>query len=259
MKGLNKRLRDGETVFGCWLNLGSSVTAEIVGQAGFDWVLIDIEHGAGSERALLHQLQALEHTPAAPVVRVESYERQRFHRVLDLGAEGIMCPQIKNIDEASKAAGALHYQPVGTRGIAKMTRATGYGTKFEEYRQESVDHIVGVIQVETTGILDCLDDVANLEAVDVLFIGPSDLSMALGVFGDLDHPRFVKAVTATVQAADKAGKATGILLSDPKDFKKYHQMGIRMIASGADGAFVNNEAKKTLAKMHSEKNKSENS
>ncbi|MEE8428928.1 MAG: aldolase/citrate lyase family protein, partial [Gammaproteobacteria bacterium] len=86
MKNLKKRIRNGETLIGCWLNLGSSVTAEIVGMAGFDWVLIDLEHGAGTEKDVLHQLQALEHTPAAPVVRVESYERQRFHRILDLGA-----------------------------------------------------------------------------------------------------------------------------------------------------------------------------
>ncbi len=257
MMGLKKMIRDGETVLGCWLNLGSSITAEIVGQAGFDWVLIDIEHGAGSEQDLLHQLQALEHTPAAPVVRVESYERQRFHRALDLGAEGIMCPQVRNIKEAIIAADALHYPPTGTRGIAKMIRASGFGTKFDEYQQDSVDNIIGILQIETVDILNCLDEVANLEAIDVLFIGPSDLSMALGVFGEFDHPRFIEAVTDTVKAASKAGKATGILLSSPKDFQKYHQMGIRVIACGADGVFVNQGARNTLAELISEKNVSE--
>lgn len=92
MKYLKQRIQRGENFFGCWLNLGSSVSAEIVGLVGFDWVLIDLEHGCGTESDALHHLQVLEHGTAATIVRVESYERQRFHRVLDFGAEGIMCP-----------------------------------------------------------------------------------------------------------------------------------------------------------------------
>jgi len=94
MKNFKSRLKKGETLFGSWLNLGSSLTAEIVGLSGFDWVLLDLEHGSGTENELLHQLSALEHTQAAPIVRVESYKRQRIQRVLDMGAEGVMCPRI---------------------------------------------------------------------------------------------------------------------------------------------------------------------
>ena len=133
MKGLKKRLRQGETLNGCWLNLGSALTAEIVGLAGFDWVLIDLEHGAGNEGDVLHQLQALEHTPTAPVIRVESHARQRIHRVLDMGAEGIMCPRINNLNEARETVSALRYPPEGGRGVAKMVRATGFGKDFTAY------------------------------------------------------------------------------------------------------------------------------
>ena len=111
MKNIKARIYNGETLIGCWLNLGSSLTSEIVGMSGFDWVLIDIEHGSGSEGQILQQLQALEHTPAATFVRVESYQRQRFHRVLDLGAEGIMCPRINTLEEAQQAAKAIRYPP----------------------------------------------------------------------------------------------------------------------------------------------------
>src|SRR5437016_5248304 len=120
MKKLKQRLKQGETLHGCWLNLGSPVTAEIVGLAGFDWVLIDLEHGAGVEKDVYHQLQALEHTPAAAIVRVESTQRQRIHRILDMGAEGIMCPRINNLAEATDVAKGLHYPPDGGRGVAKM-------------------------------------------------------------------------------------------------------------------------------------------
>ena len=133
MKNLRKRLKAGEALLGCWLNLGSSVSAEIVGLAGFDWVLIDFEHGSGSEREVFYQLQGLEHTPASPIVRVESFERQRFHRVLDMGAEGVMCPRIKTVEEAKKASRALQYQPTGDRGVAMMIRANQYGRNFQKY------------------------------------------------------------------------------------------------------------------------------
>ncbi len=249
MKNLKKRLQQGETLNGCWLNLGSPLTAEIVGLSGFDWVLIDLEHGAGSEKDVLHQLQALEHTPAAPIIRVESSERQRFHRVLDLGAEGIMCPRVGNVTEAEKVVSALRYPPEGSRGIAKMVRATGFGQNFTAYHQNAREDILGVVQIETLEVLDHLDAIAALDGVDVLFIGPADLSMALGCFGEYDHPQFKDALKATVNATQKAGKATGIILFDPDDFKTYHDMGIKMIACGADSIFVANGARQMAQKL----------
>ena len=250
MKNLKKRIKQGEFLNGCWLNLGSSVTAEIVGLAGFDWVLIDIEHGAGGEKDVLFQLQALEHTGAAPIVRVESSDRQRIHRVLDLGAEGIMCPRINNAEEARQVVSGLHYPPQGRRGVAKMVRATGFGQNFSTYKAEARDNIVGIVQIETLEVLDQLDEIASLEGVDVLFIGPADLSMAMGIFGQFDHPQFKEAIAATVSAAKKAGKATGILLFNPDDYTTYRQMGISLIACGADATFVADGARNMVQKLN---------
>lgn len=253
MKKLKARIYNGETLIGCWSNLGSSLTAEIVGLAGFDWVLIDIEHGAGSESHVLHQLQALEHTPAAAVVRVESYQRQRFHRVLDLGAEGIMCPRIYNVDEARLAVKAIRYQPEGSRGVARMIRAADFGPGFDEYYANHKDNLVCIIQVETEEVLDNLDSVAAIDGVDVLFVGPIDLSIALNIYGQFDHPKFVKAIKATAEAAAKNGKAAGVLLQKPEEFKKYYELGFRFIASGSDSAFVLNGARKTLETLNEAK------
>ncbi len=252
MKNLKRRIRNGETLFGCWLNLGSSITAEIVGMAGYDWVLIDLEHGTGMESDVPHQLQALEHTPAATVVRVESYERQRFHRILDLGAEGIMCPRINNPQEARRAADAMRYPPDGVRGVAHMIRATNFGANSADYLAGSKETLVGIVQVESQQALDCLDDIAAVDGIDVLFVGPSDLSMALGILGQLDHPRFIEALRATSAAAKKAGKAAGILMRDPQEFKKYRDLGFRFIACGADATFVASGARNmagTLAEL----------
>ncbi|HEY4288521.1 MAG TPA: aldolase/citrate lyase family protein [Puia sp.] len=249
MKDLKKRLKQGETLNGCWLNLGSSITAEIVGMSGFDWVLIDLEHGAGVEKDVLHQLQALEHTSAAPIVRVEGDQRQRIHRMLDLGAEGIMVPRISTAAEAAAVARALHYPPEGNRGIAKMVRASGFGQNFTGYYNEGKDNILGIVQIETAEVLHHLDEVAALDGIDVLFIGPSDLSMDLGVFGQLDHSLYIDALKATVNAAEKHGKAVGILIATPNDYKKYHDMGFRFIACGADGTFVSEGARNMANKL----------
>jgi len=250
MKNIKKRLQKGETLTGCWLNLGSSITAEIVGLSGFDWALIDLEHGGGHEKDVVHQLQALEHTQAAAIVRVESTQRQRIGRILDWGAEGVMCPRITNAGEARAIASALHYPPHGSRGVAKMVRASSFGRNFPDYYKGSPDNILGIVQIETAEVLDHLDEVAAIPGIDVLFIGPSDLSMELGVFGQFDHPLFTSALQSTVSAADKAGKAVGILLQNPDDFARYRELGIRFIACGADGSFVAQAAKAMADKLN---------
>jgi len=257
MKKIKKRIKDGETLAGCWLNLGSSVTAEIVGLSGYDWVLIDLEHGAGEQTDLLHQLQALEHTPAAALVRVESYQKERIHRVLDLGANGVMVPRIKSAAEAKAAIAGIHYPPAGVRGVAKMVRATGFGKNFDAYKEGTLDNLLGVIQIETVEALEELDEIAALPGVDVLFIGPADLTMALGIDGDLSHPLFVDAVNKIIAAAENAGKAVGILIFDPNDFEKYNAMGIQLIACGADATFVANGARTLASKLNSSKIKKE--
>lgn len=219
MKNIKKRLKSGETLAGCWLNLGSSVTAEIVGSSGYDWVLIDLEHGSGEQADLLHQLQALEHTPASALVRVESHKKERIHRVLDLGANGVMVPQIKKVAEAKSAIAGIHYPPNGVRGVAKMVRATGFGKNFDSYKKGTLENLLGVIQIETLEALEVLDEIAELPGVDVLFIGPADLTMALGIDGDLSHPLFVDAVEKLLQPQEKQVKPWVFCFSIPMIFK----------------------------------------
>jgi 2-keto-3-deoxy-L-rhamnonate aldolase RhmA len=242
MKGLKQRLNNGEALIGTFLSLGNSLTTEIIAQAGFDWLLIDLEHGVGSEEDVLHQLQAIEHTNVSAIIRVEGYQRQRIHKVLDMGAHGIMCPRIDNAQQAELVVRALHYPPAGIRGVAKMVRATQFGINFSQYSKNAAEELLGVIQIETTESLEHLDEIANINGVDVLFIGPADLSMALGIFGQLDHPTFIQAVEAIVTAASKANKSIGILLFDPNDFDKYYQQGIRFFACGTDTLFLSKGA-----------------
>ena len=242
MKNLKNKLKAGEAVHGCWLNSGSALNAEIVGKAGFDWVTIDLEHGVGTENNLLFQLQALSASTTVSIVRVEALVRQRVSRLLELGAEGILFPQIQNTQEAEQAISFMRYPPEGIRGMATMFRAVDFGQSFEKYYAGEKDNILGIIQIETLESLNHLDDIANIDGVDVLFVGPADLTLALGIFRQFDHPRYIETLKKVNEAAKKAGKATGTLMSNPAEYKKYYELGFRMLGCSSDSVFVSQGA-----------------
>jgi 4-hydroxy-2-oxoheptanedioate aldolase len=254
MKRLKQRLKNNEVLIGTFLSLGNALATEIIASSGFDWVLIDLEHGIGSEEDVLHQLQAIEHTNVSAIVRVEGYQRQRIHRVLDLGAHGIMCPRINNATEADEVIKGLQYPPLGIRGVAKMVRATGFGANFDQYNADIKENLLGIIQIETKECLENLDEIAALPGVDVLFIGPADLSMSLGIFGQLSHPLFIEALDKILAAAKKWNKSIGILLFDPADFTKYYDLGIRFFACGTDTLFLSSGAKQVVGSLQKQIN-----
>ena len=237
MKNIKERIAAGETVHGSWVNLGSTVSAEITGNAGFDWVLIDLEHGAGNDAVMYQQLQALESTIATALVRIDELSGPKAQRILDAGAAGIMFPRIDTPAEAALAAAMLYYPPKGTRGMAKMIRASGFGKSVNDY-EDMQKRLLGIVQVETVNAVKEIDAIAATAGVDVLFVGPSDLTMALGIFNQFEHPVYQQAIQEVARAAKKNGKAAGVLLQDINEYKMYHQMGYHFIACGGDAAFV---------------------
>ncbi len=243
MNILKSRIRNGETLIGTFLSLGDPVVTEIVAKAGFDWVLIDLEHGLGSERDVLHQMQALASTNVSAMVRVEGTQRQRIQKVLDLGVQGIVFPHVRDAEQAAKSAMSMRYAPEGRRGVSRMVRATNFGEDFTEYYNHQRENLLCVIQIETEAALDNLDDIAAIEEIDVLFIGPTDLSMALGIYGQLDHEKFLEAEAKIIEAAQKHNKAVGSLLYDASDFQKYYDKGVRFFACGTDAYFLRNGAR----------------
>lgn len=242
MSSLKSKLQAGKTVHGCWLNMGAALSAEMVSHAGFDWVLIDLEHGAGSEQTLIPELQALEASSVVPLVRVESFQQARVQRVLDAGVKGVMFPRIRSAAEAREAISNMYYPPRGRRGLTTMSRANQFGKNFEDYFASSEKELLGIIQIETKECLDELDEIAAIDGVDVLFVGPADLSLSLGILHQWDHPLFIEAVKATGAAALKAGKAAGILFPSPTQYDFYYQSGFRFIACGSDSHFLKDAA-----------------
>jgi len=238
MKWIRERVLNGELMGGTFINLGSSLTAEIAGQAGLDWLLIDLEHGAGDRHELLFQLQAIESTPTAPIVRVAWNDPVQFKRALDLGPSGIMVPYVQSAEEARRAVAAMRYPPAGVRGVASMHRACGFGSDFDEYFRRADSQLLTVVQIETAAAVDHVDEIAAVDGVDVLFVGPMDLSISLGIARRWDHPVFSSAVNKVVSACRKAGKAAGTLVQSEDQIERSVSVGFSFLALSSDGAMV---------------------
>ena len=243
---LHARLEARETLYGTFLNLASPVAAEMIAHAGFDWVLVDLEHGAGTEADLLPSLHAMGATPTAAIVRPPSGERLRIGRALDLGAHGIMVPRVDTPDQAREAVSFMHYTPDGIRGLALSTRGAGLGERGHGDIRAINSQVLGIIQIESRSAVDTAAEIAAIDGVDVLFVGPTDLSHALGLPGKFTDPGYVEAITSVVAAAEAAGKAAGILLRDASTVARHRDLGFRFIGLGSDGAFVADGARAVL-------------
>jgi 2-keto-3-deoxy-L-rhamnonate aldolase RhmA len=238
MKWIRHRVLSRELLSGTWLNLGSAITAEIAGLAGFDWVVVDLEHGAGGHDSALHQLQALAGTPAAPLVRIAWNEPPRFKRVLDLGASGVVVPYVTTPEEAKQAVAAMRYPPRGIRGAASIQRASAFGGEFEEYMSAANESLLTVVQIETEPTLDRVEEIAAVDGVDVLFVGPLDMTISMGIPQQYDHPRFRAALRKVAEASRTHGKAAGILLSRPEELRQTVADGYTFIGLGSDGGLL---------------------
>jgi 4-hydroxy-2-oxoheptanedioate aldolase len=233
-----RRVLAREWLTGTFLNLGSPITVEIAGLAGFDWLLIDHEHGPGGEDTMLHQLQAAAATPAFPIVRIAENDTARFKRALDMGALGVMVPYVSTADEARAAVAAMRYPPHGVRGVAKFNRGAGFGGDFEEYYLHAHERLVTVIQIETPQAVENIDAIAAVDGVDVLFVGPTDLSYNMGIRDQLESATFTAALRKVADAAKRHGKAAGILVHQNALVPKVRELGYTFTALGSDGGAV---------------------
>lgn len=244
---LRRRILAGETVVGTFLNLGSAAATEICGRAGFDWLLVDMEHGSGTDADLLAMLYAARATDTPVIVRPEVATRPRVSRALDMGADGVMVPQLAGAEDTAELAGWLRFQPVGSRGVALFTRGLGYGEGGHAGPRARNDQIIGFAQVETEQAVAEAGAMAALEGIDVLFVGPTDLTHALGVPGQIDHPSYRAAITKVSAAAKAHGKATGVLLWKPEDARSYADLGFTVFAISSDGALLDRGIRTALA------------
>ncbi|MCP2046662.1 HpcH/HpaI aldolase family protein [Paenarthrobacter histidinolovorans] len=234
---LRRRLAAGEVTVGTFVGMSSAIAAEVCAASGADWVLIDLEHGSGGEESVRDGVLAAGSYGVPTIVRVESGERIRIGRVLDQGAAGIMVPRLNSVVEASAAVRHMLYPPRGDRGVATYNRSCRWGMDRAPL-SSAQQSTVGIIQIETLEALDTVEEIAAQDGVDVLFVGPLDLSYALGVPLQLDSNPFQEALQRVVAAAEGHGKAAGILAVDGHGAAKYVRQGFRFVAIGSDSTIM---------------------
>ncbi len=234
---LRAAVTSGELAIGTFVGTASPVTAEVCAAAGFDYLLLDLEHGAGGEEQLRATVPAAASYGVPTVVRVESAARIRIGRVLDAGAAGVMLPRLDSVDEVRAAVRHLSYPPRGDRGVATYNRACRFGLDPDALFRAD-DEVLGVVQVESARAVARAADIAALDGVDVLFVGPRDLSHDLGVPGRTDAPEYREALDVVRGAARKHGKACGMLVPDGASAAARRGEGWTFLAIGSDSTLL---------------------
>jgi 4-hydroxy-2-oxoheptanedioate aldolase len=239
----------GERQVGLWSALASPIAAEIVAGAGFDWIVIDGEHGPNDIPSLLAQLQAMRGGTAEPVFRVPWNDAVIIKRALDAGARSLLVPFVQNAEEARKAVAATRYPPLGFRGVAVGPRANDYG-RIKGYHQNAHLDTCLLVQLETKAALGEIEAIAAVEGVDGLFVGPSDLAADFGYLGDTRHPEVQAAIKDAVERIRQAGKSAGTFAIDIEDVDSLFDLGFNFTSTGSDVGLLARGAERVAARFH---------
>lgn len=227
------RLKTGETQIGLWLGLGDPTAAELASGIGFDWLLIDGEHGPNGLRDVLGQLRGAA-SNSQVIVRTRDDNRAEIKQMLDIGTQTLLVPMIESGDQAAEVVRSMKYPPLGVRGVgAALARASGYNG-IPDYLQTANDEICVLVQVESQAGVDALEDILAVDGVDGVFVGPADLAADMGFLGRPGAAEVQAVVTDTLKRIKASGKAAGILTSDQKLAQTYREIGVEFLAVGSD-------------------------
>lgn len=233
---LKQRLQRGENVLGCWTMIGNPQVVEILSLAGFDYLVLDQEHGLGDVTSLAAQLHAMSATPTVGVVRVPWNDHVYLKRVLDVGAEAVLIPSIETAEEARAAVAACRYPPQGRRGTASSSvRASSYGMAAD-YVATCADNLLIACQVESATAVENIDAILAVEGIDLMFIGPFDLSATVGQMGNLTHPTVAALLERAEKAIRAAGRPMGTVPHPGCTAQQMFDRGYQFVNAGSDVA-----------------------
>ncbi|MDR7434824.1 MAG: aldolase/citrate lyase family protein [Armatimonadota bacterium] len=241
-------LENGMHAIGHWISIPSPSIVELMATFGMDWLLIDTEHSPAGWETVEDMIRAMKGTEVIPLVRVANNDPALIKKALDRGAMGVVVPLVNTVEEARRVVSACKFPPVGIRGVAG-TRANRYGMDLMEYYKEWNNQVIVVCQIETAQSLENVEAIAAVRGVDVIFIGPADLSMDLGCFQQYDHPLFQQAVERVLRAAHVNGIAAGIMAEGAEDALARIRQGFRFVAVGTDARLLAAAAKDTYEKI----------
>lgn len=242
-----RALREGRTQFGAWLMSGTPSTAEALGAAGFDFLVVDMEHTPLETHQMIDTLRAVAGTPASAVVRMPWNDMVMIKRALDGGAQSVLMPFVQDADEARRAVAYTRYPPHGVRGVAGMHRGNRYGT-VPDYFKSGHDELCVMVQIETTAALGRLAEIAVVPGIDAIFVGPSDLAASMGHLGDIGHAEVQKTLRDAARECKALAKPAGIIGGNPDLVAKYVEYGYSWIAIGSDMGFMMSRGAEWLAK-----------
>ena len=226
-------LASGNTQIGLWSSLSSHYAAEVIAGAGFDWILLDMEHSPNDLESVLGQLQAVQPYPSQAVVRVPWSDMVGIKRILDAGAQSLLVPFVSTADEARAAVSYTRYPPQGVRGVAGTTRAGRFG-RIKNYARRAPEQICVLVQAETAQALENIEAICAVDGVDGVFIGPADLHASMGLIGETANPEVVPKIEDAIRRIRACGKAPGILTPVEADARRYLAAGALFVAVGAD-------------------------
>jgi 4-hydroxy-2-oxoheptanedioate aldolase len=236
-----RALAQGKTQIGLWSSLCSPVVAEAIAYSGYDWILIDSEHAPNEPAGVMAQLQAMAPGSASPIVRPAWNDPVLLKRLLDIGAQSFLIPFVQSAEEARRAVAATRYPPQGIRGVAACHRANRFGRVTDYFARANAETCV-LVQVETRLALQRVDEIAGLEGVDGIFIGPSDLAADLGHLGNPGHPEVQEAIAGALSVCRAQGKPAGILAFVEEQAKRYLADGFTFVAVGSDVVLLTKQA-----------------
>ncbi|MGL4256690.1 MAG: aldolase/citrate lyase family protein [Microbacterium sp.] len=240
---LNPTFRDAlagadRPLTGMWVCSGSPLVAEICAGAGLDWLLIDMEHSPNGLESVLAQLQAVGAYPVTPVVRVPIGDVVTLKQVLDLGAQNILVPMVSSAAEAEELVAAVRYPPRGRRGVGSALARSARWNRVDDYLAHADEHVSLFVQIETVAGVEAAAEIAAVDGIDGVFVGPSDLAASMGLLGQQTHPDVAAAVLRTFDAVRTAGKPVGVNAFDPAAARSYLDAGAGFILVGADVALL---------------------
>jgi 2-dehydro-3-deoxyglucarate aldolase len=244
---IKRRLSERGLTLGSWVTVGHPIVAEVMAQAGFDWLAIDMEHSARGISQAQALIRAIDRTECAPLVRVSSNDPVLIKRVMDAGARGVIVPMVNSREDAARAVAACYYPPEGIRGVG-LARAQGYGFDFEDYRDRRSTDTVVIVQIEHIDAIRDIDEILATSGVDGSIIGPYDLSGSIGHAGELQHPRVLEAIEEYEQACKKTGVPAGyhIVAPDASAIGSYVEKGYSFIGLSLDTLLLGRLARDML-------------
>ncbi len=233
-----EELASGTTQFGLWLGLGETFSAEICAGAGFDWLLIDAEHGPNDLRSILAQLQAIAPYPTQAIVRPPQGDHVLIKQLLETGVQTLLIPMVETAEQARGLVSAMRYPPEGIRGVGSaLARASRWG-RVAGYSEQANAQMCLLVQVETRLGYENLDEILAVDGVDGIFFGSADLAASYGYLGQSTHPEIVAAIESGLVRVNRAGKAGGVLGGDKAVLRRYIDAGARFVAVGVDALLL---------------------